>query len=544
MSSASRRRDFLAGMLAAGVPLAASRIVPGLAADGVTTELLINVKDPQYGAAGDGRTDDTAAIQAALDAAAPNPIGGRAGRVYLPPGDYLVGPLVIGQRVTLEGAGLATRLTFKAGAGPRAVLITNAQNYAGPSDAQGVTIRDLLLDGNKWENKGTWQSGIMLNNSTPPGDNSAEWTDGRHQVHHVMIQHFTGDGFIQRDRGGVQASDIQVWAVDGFGFNINMDSAYHNCDAGGSGIDGWLIQGNNQLTGCKAWFSGSALTSSRESEPATALSVNAPDNPWDGGDVSGLKFTLAGGWGNGFHYTNISGNTIAGAWSGGTTVGCNAQDNARAGFRIDGARQTLVGCEADSNSNTGTANGVPVGGRFPGFELVGWAGANTVSGLSWNRSANRVHQAAALGLSAHAEGNRIELNADGTLGLDAGDPLMPLMTTDSVMGGNLVQFGAMGGGFVRSALGSYTPNPYVAETHALAGAATINNPSLGGKATAPGIYLIPGMRLRLMVTQGATGQAVTLGDRFRLNGKAFATTANATTCIEFIYDGVNWQAVS
>jgi hypothetical protein len=57
------------------------------------------------------------------------------------------------------------------------------------------------------------------------------------------------------------------------------------------------------------------------------------------------------------------------------------------------------------------------------------------------------------------------------------------------------------------------------------------------------VFLFPGMQLTLMFTQDATGgRAVTLNSAFRLNGKSFSTTANATTSITFIYDGSHWQA--
>lgn len=64
--------------------------------------LLFNVKDPTYGALGDGVTDDTGAITAAIAAA--NAAGG--GTVFFPPGDYYVtSVLTVSAGVNLLGAG-------------------------------------------------------------------------------------------------------------------------------------------------------------------------------------------------------------------------------------------------------------------------------------------------------------------------------------------------------------------------------------------------------------------------------------------------------
>ena len=64
-------------------------------------EGIFSVKD--FGAAGDGSTDDTTAIQAAIDGAAE-----KGGRVHIPPGQYLVtGSLVVKPGVAVVGAAVA-----------------------------------------------------------------------------------------------------------------------------------------------------------------------------------------------------------------------------------------------------------------------------------------------------------------------------------------------------------------------------------------------------------------------------------------------------
>jgi hypothetical protein len=81
-----------------------------------------NVRDA--GATGDGATDDTAAIQAAIGAA--EAAGG--GTVYFPPGDYRVtGLTVTGNSVTLLGAGMwAARIAMAGAAGDTLTIGTTA----------------------------------------------------------------------------------------------------------------------------------------------------------------------------------------------------------------------------------------------------------------------------------------------------------------------------------------------------------------------------------------------------------------------------------
>jgi hypothetical protein len=80
--------------------------------DAIATRLMASVNVKDYGAKGDGATDDTTAIQNAINAAKVQ-AQNRGGTVYFPPGDYLISaPLVLPRTggtpvnvVHLEGAG-------------------------------------------------------------------------------------------------------------------------------------------------------------------------------------------------------------------------------------------------------------------------------------------------------------------------------------------------------------------------------------------------------------------------------------------------------
>ncbi|MFG3660230.1 glycosyl hydrolase family 28-related protein [Streptomyces sp. NPDC047706] len=100
----------------------------------------IVVTDPLYGAAGDGVRDDTASIQAAIDAA--TAIEG--GTIYIPRGTYMLSaPLLLpaGEGPTIIGSGWTSSLKLAVGANCYVIEM-------GGGDTR-VTIRDLKIDGNE-----------------------------------------------------------------------------------------------------------------------------------------------------------------------------------------------------------------------------------------------------------------------------------------------------------------------------------------------------------------------------------------------------------
>jgi hypothetical protein len=117
----------LLSVIVAGVLVGLFVVQPVLASASV-----LNVKD--FGAQGDGVTDDTAAIQSAIDQAGADP-------VYLPSGTYVVsGPLSLRSSLTLHGDGASSIIKLVGGDDWTRVLVGDRLT--------GLTLRDLKVDGN------------------------------------------------------------------------------------------------------------------------------------------------------------------------------------------------------------------------------------------------------------------------------------------------------------------------------------------------------------------------------------------------------------
>lgn len=126
----------------------------------------------EFGAVGDGVTEDTDAIQAALDAA--SDAGG--GVVYMPPGTYSVDTLYINDDVSLVGSGMGvTILSMIAHATTHnpVILIGDNGGAVGTGSPAGVgngrvvnvTVRDLSINGNENDQTGVgdqFSPGIMI----------------------------------------------------------------------------------------------------------------------------------------------------------------------------------------------------------------------------------------------------------------------------------------------------------------------------------------------------------------------------------------------
>lgn len=163
-----------------------------------------------YGARGDGVTDDTAAIQKAIDAA------GAGGEVFFPAGTYLTtSPLTVtADNVRLVGSGLAK------------IRSTSQITLLALSDADGATVTDLHFD-LPVTTAQTVGHGISVANSDDVQIRNCNVVGGFRSVT------VTGNSV----RGSIVGCHLTQYTHDG----IYLD---------GTTVTHWQIRGNRTLSGC------------------------------------------------------------------------------------------------------------------------------------------------------------------------------------------------------------------------------------------------------------------------------------------------------
>ena len=120
----------------------------------------INVLD--YGATGDGVTDDTTSIQNAINAAETS---GDTNTVYIPNGTYLVSQIKLKSNVKIMGNGFNTILKSIDNNPNDSVICFNSTNV------QYATVKNLCIKGNRWvDSNHSYTDGIRLDNEGGSGD--------------------------------------------------------------------------------------------------------------------------------------------------------------------------------------------------------------------------------------------------------------------------------------------------------------------------------------------------------------------------------------
>jgi hypothetical protein len=243
-----------------------------------------------FGAVGDGKTDNTAALQKALDAAAP-----LSGGVFLPPGTYLTRELHVRSGTALIGI---PAWNYSNGGGSVLKLTgTDSSCLLNLTEARGATIDGLSLDGGFL---GAEIHGIYTNRTK-----WGEHEDG-FRIERCQVARFSGDGM---------RLDC-VWC-----FSVrHCELAYNHGD--GMNMRGWdaFILDN--------WFSGNkgaGFAARRENASVTfignRIEWNAKENfvivGGDGYQINNNFFDRAGTVGIAIHKSNwgpqqinITGNLI------------------------------------------------------------------------------------------------------------------------------------------------------------------------------------------------------------------------------------------
>jgi hypothetical protein len=429
-------------------------------------ELLVNVRDAPYGAVGDGLTDDTNALQAALTAA-------RGGICYVPPGTYLVsaaagGILTPAEGTTLAGAG-ARLSVIRTAPGSLATRVVNVSGRA------EVTVRDLGFDGGR---NPTTRSGIHASTRDTrkritvqrcrfvdfmPGDATTThaavycWTTDGLQVldnefvdcgRAITVDQPDGEarivgnritatpglmatGIFVRRSSGASEGEVLVHGnvvdgadrdpsgngAEGHGIAVyrcqDVQITGNHCYGNGRGIlvsyesFGAVVQGNT----CAANYDAGIRAEPKISETSTTVGVDAVRGVTIVGNVThhnAGRGTLSGG------NTGIG---ITTSYAAGSVVSGNlSHHNTGDGIHCDSDRVTIVGNVSYNNFRGYT--GDPVNGKRAGIRVYAGTGCTIVGNQCFD---NQVTSTQHYGLSLSTPGTWHLVHGNAFAGHDLGE---------------------------------------------------------------------------------------------------------------------------
>lgn len=235
--------------------------------DSVT--LLINVRSAPYSAVGDGVADDTAAIQAALNAV---PASGAT--VYIPRGTYkITAKLLMKENTCLSGAGEMLSILRYAGVTAVTAMI---EVTASSGTLTGFIVEKLRIDGNNNSNllRGIYFDGVDQTKRI-----------GFIRVRNVEFASMNGVGQIGLDINygfAVHIQDVFMRVVYHCFKVLGTDIIYVNCMCGNGSGRGWWIVGAPG-----AFDEGHCLVGCTVNTQGIGLYIDGQE--W--GKVSGCEFT-------------------------------------------------------------------------------------------------------------------------------------------------------------------------------------------------------------------------------------------------------------
>jgi len=236
------RRTVTKGALAGGFSLAIGAGFPASAPQSHPPVSQTYLDVTSFGAKGDGQTDDTKAIQAALDTVAeinglPQPVS-----VFVPPGVYCSQQLRMHSNTSLIGI---PAYDYERPGGSQIKLIDpNASCLIDISGTRGVTIQGLSLNGNKLG------SGVhRISRIDPDPGNNPNAVENASRIEACQVAQFSGDGVHMLHGWAWTIRHSMIAYNGGHGVNcVGWDGFIHDCWLSANGGCGLVAHGPDNYT--------------------------------------------------------------------------------------------------------------------------------------------------------------------------------------------------------------------------------------------------------------------------------------------------------
>lgn len=244
---------------------------------------VFNVRSSAYGAVGNGVTNDTAAIQAAVNAAA-----AVRGTVLIPPGTYSVTSIQLAPGITVSGYGATLKRPNSQPNWTRTLYIpeTGTGSWNNASDSALLTIEGLTIDGNS-PNQGSYRNYELQ------------------QSHLIFLSGNASNA--GRLRVNLRDLVLKNSVADGISLYVNVDAQITDCRADSCWRGGLVLTGGNTRAQVQNFSTTGALDATGidiEIDGAGYGSSYAVDVEIDG-MLLDADFDVALGSGSRFYATNV-----------------------------------------------------------------------------------------------------------------------------------------------------------------------------------------------------------------------------------------------